>query len=84
MKKKEMKVLHGTWSYLLNQITKGIIKIFFTTYIKVLQVDVGFKNDVLVCIAIFFENLKYVKPPNEGIASYVLRMICYVMGVLQT
>jgi hypothetical protein len=40
-----MKVLHGTWSYSLSQITKGTIKIFFTTYIKVLlQIDVGFKK----------------------------------------
>jgi len=35
-------------------------------------------------IANFFENSKYVKPPNEGIASYVQRMICNAMGVLQT
>jgi hypothetical protein len=42
-----MKVLHGTWSCSLNQ--KSTIKIFFTTYIKVLQVDVGFKNEVLMC-----------------------------------
>jgi hypothetical protein len=37
-----------------------------------LQIDVGFKNDVLVCsegIAIFFENSKYLKPSNEDIAS---------------
>jgi hypothetical protein len=70
-----MKVLHGTWSYSFNQITKGIIKIFFTTYIKVLQIDIGFKNDVLVCyesIAIVFENSEHVKPPNKSIACYVL------------
>jgi len=45
------------------------------------------KNDVLVCyegIADFFENLKYVKPPNEGIANYVQRVIYNVMAVLQT
>ncbi len=68
-----MKVLHGTWSCSLNQITKSTIKIFFTTYINILQIDVGFKNDVLVCyegIAIFFENSKYAKPPNKGIAGY--------------
>jgi hypothetical protein len=41
-----MKVLHGTWSCSLNQITKGTIKIILTIYIKVLQIDVGFKNDV--------------------------------------
>jgi tetrahydromethanopterin S-methyltransferase subunit D len=82
-----MKVLHGTSFYSLNQITKGTIKIFFTTYIRVLQIDVGFKNDVLVCyegITIFFENSEYVKPPNESIASYVQRVICNVMGVLKT
>jgi hypothetical protein len=35
-------------------------------------------------IANFFENSKYVKPPNEGITSYVQRVICNAMGVLQT
>jgi hypothetical protein len=80
-----MKVLHVTWSYSFSQITKGTIKIFFTAYIKVLQIDLGFKNDVLLCyedIANFFENSEYVKPPNEGITSYVQRVICNVMGVL--
>jgi hypothetical protein len=63
-----MKVLHGTLSYSFNQITKSTIKIFFTAYIKVLQIDVSFKNDVLKCyegIAIFFFNSKYVKPPTK-------------------
>jgi hypothetical protein len=79
-----MKVLHGTLSYSLSQITKCTVKIFFATYIKVLQIDVGFKNDVLVCykgIANIFENAEYVKHPNEGIAT---KMICNVMGVLKT
>jgi hypothetical protein len=83
----KMKVLHGTWSCSRNQITKSTIKIFFTTSIKVLQIDVGFKNDVFMCyegVAIFFENSKYVKPPKEGIACYAQRMICNVTGVLQT
>jgi hypothetical protein len=63
-----MKVLHGTWSCSLKQITKGTTKIFFTTYIKILQIDIGFKNDVLMCyegIANVFENSKYVKPPTK-------------------
>jgi hypothetical protein len=79
-----MKVLHGTWSCSLNQITKGTTKIIFTIYIKVLQIHVGFKHDVLVCyegIAIFFENSKYVKPPQEGIVGYAQRVICNAMGV---
>jgi hypothetical protein len=41
-----MKVLRGTWFCSLKQIIKGTIKIFFTTYIKILQIDIGFKNDV--------------------------------------
>ncbi len=55
-----MKILHGAWSCSLKQITKG------------LQIDIGFKHDVLVhfeSIAQTFENPKYVKPPNEGIAN---------------
>ncbi len=83
----KMKVLHGTWSCSRNQIIKIIIKIFFTTSIKVLQIDVGFKNDVLMCyegVAKFFKNSKYVKPPpNEGIVGYAQRVICNGMGVSQ-
>jgi adenylate cyclase len=33
-----MKVLHGAWFCSLKQINKGIIKIFDTPYIRVLQV----------------------------------------------
>jgi hypothetical protein len=33
-----MKVLHGAWSCSLKQIYKGMIKVFDTPYIKVLQV----------------------------------------------
>jgi hypothetical protein len=87
MRKNKMMLLHETWFYSLNQITKGTIKMFFTTYIGVLQIDVGFKNDVLMCyegIAIFFANSKYVETPNKSIAGYVRKMICNAMGVLQT
>jgi hypothetical protein len=41
-------------------------------YVRVLQIDIGFKHDVLVCsngIAKTFENLEYVKPPNEGFVA---------------
>jgi hypothetical protein len=33
-----MKVLHGAWSCSLKQISKGMIKVSNTPYIKVLQV----------------------------------------------
>jgi hypothetical protein len=38
MRKKKLKVLHGTWSFSLKQINKGTIEVFDTPYIKVLQV----------------------------------------------
>jgi hypothetical protein len=66
-----MKVLHGAWSCSLKQITKSTIKIFVTTSIRVLQIDIGFNIMFLVCfkgILWAFENLEYVKPPNESIA----------------
>ncbi len=44
-----MKVLHGAWSCSLEKIIKGTIKIFVTTCIKVLQINIGFKHDVLMC-----------------------------------
>jgi hypothetical protein len=69
-----MKVLHGAFSFScsLEQITKGTIKIFVTTCIRVMQIDIDFKHDVLMCfegIAQTFENPKYVKPPIEGIVG---------------
>ncbi len=33
-----MKVLYGAWSFSLKQINKGMIKVFDTPYIRVLQV----------------------------------------------
>jgi hypothetical protein len=42
-----MKVLHGTWSCSLEQITKGTIKVFVTTCIRVMHIDIDFKHDVL-------------------------------------
>jgi hypothetical protein len=54
-----MKALHGAWSCSLEQIIKGTINVFVSTYLKVLQIDIGFKHDVLVCfksIAQTFEN----------------------------
>jgi hypothetical protein len=44
-----MKVLLGAWSCSLEQITKGTINVFVATYFRVLQIDIGFKHDVLVC-----------------------------------
>ncbi len=58
-----MKVLHEAWTFSLEKITKGMIKIFVTTCIRVLHIYIGFKHDVLVCskgIAQTFENSKYV------------------------
>jgi hypothetical protein len=63
-----------------------MIKAFVTTCISVLQIDIGFKHDVLVCfegIGQTFENSKYVKHPNGGIAGCVLRMFS-TKGLLQT
>ncbi len=80
-----MKVLHGTESCSLKQINKGTIKIFVIPHVKVLQINIGYKHEVLMCskgIAEYFENPKYVKPPNEGIIGRVLRMFS-TMGVLQ-
>jgi hypothetical protein len=79
-----MKVLHGAWSCSLKKIIKGTIKIFVTTCIRVLQINIGFKHDVLVyCkgIAQNSINSKYVKPPNEGIANCV-PILFSTMGVL--
>jgi hypothetical protein len=56
-------------------------------YVRVLHINIGFKHDVLVCsngIAKLFENLKYVRPPNEGIVGCVLIMFSMMGGVLQT
>jgi hypothetical protein len=82
-----MKVLHGALSCSLKQITKSTIKIFVTTCIRVMQIDIDFKHDVLVCfegIAQTFENPKYVKPPpHESIASCALRVF-FTIGLLQT
>jgi hypothetical protein len=81
-----MKIFYGAWSCSLEQTTKSMIKTFVIVCIKVLQVDIGFQHDVLVCsesIAQTFENPKYVKPPNEGITSCVLKMFSPIR-VLQT
>jgi hypothetical protein len=40
--KNKMKVLHGAWSCSLEQITKGTINVFVVTYLRVLQIDIGF------------------------------------------
>jgi hypothetical protein len=37
-RKNKMKVLHGAWSCPLKQINKGMIQVFDTPYIRVLQV----------------------------------------------
>jgi len=81
-----MKVLHGAWSCSLEQITKGTINIFATTYLRVLQIDIGFKHDVLVCfkgIAQTFENPQHAKPPNEGITCCGYLKVFSLMRVLQ-
>jgi hypothetical protein len=36
-----MKVLHEAWTFSLEKITKGMIKIFVTTCIRVLQIDIA-------------------------------------------
>jgi hypothetical protein len=79
-----MKVLHGAWSCSLEKIIKGTIKIFVTTCIKVLQINIGFKHDVLVCfkgITQTSENSKYVKSPNGGITNCV-PILFSTMGLL--
>jgi hypothetical protein len=79
-----MKVLHGAWSCSLEQIIQGTIKIFVTTCIKVLQRNIGFKHNVLMCskgIPQTSKNSKYVKPPNEGITNCV-PILFSTMGVL--
>ncbi len=63
-----MKIFHGAWSCLFEQMTKSTIKMFVIACIRVLQINIGFKHDVLMCfegIAQTFENLKYVKPPTK-------------------
>jgi hypothetical protein len=71
---------------------RGTIKVFVTpppplpSPFMVLQIDIGYKHDVLICfggIAKSFENLKYVKTPHESIVDYVLAMFSR-MGLLQT
>jgi hypothetical protein len=67
-----MKVLHGTWSFSLKQINKSTIKVIFTPCVRVLHIDIGCKHDIFMCskgIAKSFENLEYVKPPNESIVG---------------
>jgi hypothetical protein len=57
---------------------------FFITCIKVLQICIGLKNDVLKCfegIAQSYKNSNNVKYPHEGIA---LRMFFTIMRILQT
>jgi hypothetical protein len=44
-----MKVLHGSGSCSSKQINKGTIKIFVTPCVKVLQINIGYKHDVLMC-----------------------------------
>jgi hypothetical protein len=68
-----MKVLHGTWFCSLSKINKGKIKIIVIPYVRVLQIGIGCKHEVFMCfegIAKSFENLKYVKPLNQSIASF--------------
>jgi hypothetical protein len=46
----------------------------------VLQINIVYKHDVLVCsknIAKPFENLQYVKPPNESITNCVSRVFFF-------
>ncbi len=79
-----MKVLHGTWSCSLNQLNEGTIKNLSPPYVRVLQIDIGFKHNVLVCfngIAKTFGNLKYVRPPNEGIADCASRVFSMMGGI---
>jgi hypothetical protein len=57
----------------LKQINKSIIKVIVTLCVRVLHINIGCKHDVFMClkgIAKSFENLKYVKPPNEGITGF--------------
>jgi hypothetical protein len=54
-----MKVLHEIGSCSLRQINKITTKVFVTLCVKVLQIDIGYKHDVLMCskgIAKSFEN----------------------------
>jgi len=44
-----MKVLHGAWSCSLKQITKGTINVLSPPILRVLQINIGFKHDVLLC-----------------------------------
>jgi hypothetical protein len=65
---------------------RGTIKVFVIPPFMVLQIDIGYKHDVLICfggIAKSFENLEYVKTPHESIVDYVLTMFSR-MGLLQT
>jgi len=51
--------------------------------VRVLQIDIGGKHDVFMCsegIAKSFENLKYVKPPNEGIVGSTLGVFSTIGG----
>ncbi len=46
--------------------------------------SIGGKHDVFMCyegIAIFFENLEYVKPLNEGIIGFASRMFSKTKGI---
>ncbi len=57
--------------------------------VRVLHIDIGCKHDVFMCsegIAKSFENLEYVKPPNEGIVGFsrVFSTIGGGGGVLQS
>jgi hypothetical protein len=52
----------------------------------VLQINIDYKHDVFVCsqsIAKPFENLEYVKTPNESIIDCALRVF-FTIEVLQT
>jgi hypothetical protein len=53
-------------------------------YIRVLQIDIGCKHDVFLCskgIAECFENLEYVKPPNEGIVGSTLGVFSMMRNI---
>jgi len=61
-----MKVLHRAWTCSFKQIFEGMIQIFIITCIKVLQICIGLKNNVLRCfegIAQSYKNLDHVKYP---------------------
>jgi hypothetical protein len=48
--KNQLKVLHGAWTCSFKTKSKGMIKLFVTTHIRILQICIGLKHYVLwVC-----------------------------------